>query len=116
MPPAAMPSSVVVTIVRACGPGRRSRNSSVEAGGNLGARPKPPKAGSKVRAMPFSASSSSSAVSGSVDGWMRAELPTDSTRRRAWAVSSSRCSRHAWATASSTWVNEGSPWRGSGGK
>ena len=40
----------------------------MDAGGNLGARPKPPKAGSNVRAIPRAASASSAAVSGSAEG------------------------------------------------
>ena len=76
MPPAAMPSSVFSRIAAACSESRRSRNSRVDAGGNLGARPKPPKAGSKVRAIARSASPSTASVSGSAEGAARDE-PAD---------------------------------------
>ncbi len=111
-----MASSVFVTIFSASSESRRSRNSSVEAGGNFGARPKPPFARSKVRAIPCSASSSSAEVSGSADGSIRAEWPTASTSRCACATMSPRCVRHASATASSSCGNDGIPCRGSGGK
>ena len=53
MPPAAIASSVFTTIGSASSSPRkcmRSRNSSVEAGGNFGAPPKPPYSGSNWRA------------------------------------------------------------------
>src|SRR5204863_179235 len=71
MPPAAMPSSVRVTIasvssspVRWC---LRSRNSIADAGGNLGAPPKPPHSESNCRRRPRSASPRRDSVSGAAD-------------------------------------------------
>ena len=59
MPPAAISSSVFVTMARASSPSRRSRNSSTGAFGNFGARPQPPNAGSKLARRPRTASASS---------------------------------------------------------
>src|SRR5919199_719429 len=53
MPPAAMPSSVFLTMSNSS---RRRRSSSVEAGGNFGAPPNPPHCGSNLARRPRTAS------------------------------------------------------------
>jgi hypothetical protein len=68
MPPAAIPSSVVITIESDSSSPRRSRNSSVGAGGNFGAEPQPPQIGSKPWRSAREASVSRLLVSGSRDG------------------------------------------------
>ena len=113
MPPAAIASSVVRVISSSP---RRSRYSSTGAGGNLGERPKPPQTGSKTARRFSSARSSSSAASGSGDGRRRELERMCSTRFALESRTSSRLSRHASATASSTCRKAGRPWRGSGGK
>ena len=55
-------------------------------------------------------------MSGSVDGRSVLECRTASTSCSAELVTSSRRSRQAPASASSTWRKLGSPWRSSGGK
>ncbi len=111
-----MASSVAVTIASDSSSPRRSRNSSVEAAGNFGALPKPPKAGSKVRAMPRAASARSDSVSGSLDAGAFATLRSASSIRLACRSTSPRRSRHVSATARRTSRKLGMPWRGSGGK
>ena len=95
---------------------RRSRNSSVEAGGNFGAPPKPPRSGVELTAQARAASPSNESVSGSVDGFSSADERTASTSCCAERATSARRSRYACATASSTCRKLGSPCRGAGGK
>ena len=68
MPPAAIPSRVVRTIASASSRPVRSRSSRFDAGGNLGARPKPPCSGSNCARSAETAFTTSSDVSGSLDG------------------------------------------------
>ncbi len=119
MPPAAIPSSVPSSSgiaparPRAC---RRRSSSSVECGGNFGARPKPPQRSSNCPRRTRSASSSSPSTSGSAEGAVSALRRSAPTRVSAWRATSSRRSRYASATATSTCRKAGIPRRGSGGK
>ena len=98
MPPAAIASSVVAT--RSSSP-RRSRNSSVEAGGNFGAPPKPPHSGSKPRAQAARRLGEDRVGQRLARrGERRDDARTASTSRRADSATSSRRSRYACATAS----------------
>ncbi len=112
MPPAAIASSVVVTMSSSP---RRSRNSSVDAGGNFGAPPNPPRSASNVRRRPRTASDRTVSVSGSADGSTSLDERTASTSCAADRPMSSRRSRYAVATAPSTCRKLGSPCRGAGG-
>ena len=116
MPPFAIRSSVVVTIVMADSEPRIMRNSSALAGGNFGAPPKPPYVGSNCVA---SVRSASSGVPGdrSSSGARTSEIAA----RRATVVGaaariSSRLEVHASATPSSTWRKLGMPCLLSGGQ
>ena len=90
MPPAAIASSVFVT---GSSSPRRSRNSSVDAGGNFGAPPNPPHCGSKMRPRLRAASPSTESVSGSFEGASSAESRTAATSWRADCATSARRSR-----------------------
>ena len=68
----------------------RSRNSSVEACGNLGAPPQPPHSESNWRARARVASPSMLSVSGSADGASSADRRTASTTAEAWLAMSPR--------------------------
>ena len=114
MPPSAIPSSVRRVISSSP---RRSRNSSTGAGGNFGARPQPPQLRVEARARARAArrraarrsAARPTAAGARSSGCARSSFaPERST--------SSRWSRHASATASSTCLNDGRPCRGSGGK
>ena len=95
---------------------RPIRNSSAEAGGNLGAPPKPPKFGSNWAARFCSASSITPADGASSGARTFAGALSPSTVRGADSRISSRRVLHASATPSSTWRKLGIPCRGSGGK
>ncbi len=109
MPPAAIPSSVAVTMASEPSSPRRSKNSSVEAAGNFGARPNPPKAGSNVPAIPRAPSDRSDEVRGSADGGVCATLRSASAMRLAWRSMSSRRSLQVCETARSTSSKLGRP-------
>ncbi len=113
MPPWAIASSVPSDISRSP---RASSSSITDAGGNLGARPKPPFVRSYVLHSDTSAPRTSSSWIGSTDGsscWLALSA---CTIRGAWARMSSRRFDHASSTPSSTIRQLGSPWRDSGGK
>ena len=82
MPPKAMQSRVFSTMSSSP---RRSKSSSTEAGGNFGARPKPPHSGSKEPRTPRTASPRIDSVRGSVEGRVSEE------RRRAAVSSAAVC-------------------------
>ena len=90
---------------------RPQRNASVIAGGNFGARPKPPKRGSKIVAQALDRGAEQLGRSPPC----RAAAPATIDRASAseiWPAASSTSSRrvsHASAAASSTFVNDGMP-------
>ncbi len=83
--------------------------------GNFGALPQPPLAGSNEASIPAVAVASRSGVGSSVPASSRDWSISPWTSRPPAASTSARCSRHARSTPSSTWRNEGMPWRGSSG-
>ena len=115
------PSSVRCTIESASSsPDRswtRSRNSSVEAGGNFGAPPQPPCVWSNPRSQRRAAHRrGAQADSGSARGQCpRRQRRSHRRARCACRATSPRRSRQASAIAASTSRKLGSPWRGSGG-
>ena len=126
MPPEAMASSVVDTMVSAASPPvrswARSASSSIEGWGNLGADPNPPQAGSYAAcsaAKPPCRSSAESATGrpaiASVEGicTLATTAPTSSS---AWPMTSSRRSRQAASMACRTVVKLGIPPRSPLGK
>ena len=119
MPPAAMRSSVVVSIDSASGVPRtaiRRTNSSVIGWGNFGAPPNPPQVASNDRRSSAIACDVSSSVSGSSDEASDPAREIASTTRPACCSRSVRRSRHASAIPSSTWRNDGMPCDGTFGK
>ena len=112
-----MPSRVLTTIGSASSSPRRCmrrRNSSTEAGGNLGALPKPPLTGSNAERRFRAASYRRLSVSGSAE-----ERPRRGRRRRASSPGERRrrgCrGRPSRPGFSSSCGKLASPWRGSGG-
>jgi hypothetical protein len=113
MPPAAIASSVTSTTSVAP---RASRSSSADAGGNLGAEPKPPCSMSASSRSPFTAASTSS---GPGSSWPGSTRPIAPSCERILFVASpirSRWVAHDCTTASITIRKLGIPRRGSGGK
>ena len=96
---------------------RGSRNSSVEAGGNLGACPKPPFSGSNERSSERTARAENRRGERLARTAPAARPPGSPASAPAPAGRDRRAgSRYASATARSTWRKLGIPCRGSGGK
>ena len=117
MPPSAMRSSErSTTSSDSASPTRRSSSRAIVCG-NFGAWPNPPCTGS---CCDRSAAAADASASGEGMPWSPAASSDD---RRMASVSCPPCSStssrrccQASAMASSSWVNDGMPWRGSGGK
>ena len=82
--------------------------------GNLGAPPHEPLTWSNAptRAA-FTVVNRSASMTGPLPGATVRDCSTSAdTSRWPAAITSLRCPRHAWATPSRTWRNDGIPWRG----
>ena len=90
MPPAAIPSRVFTA--GSASPRRRS-SSSAEAGGNFGARPKPPHVGSSSSSRRLVAVNTIDSVNGSEEGAAEAACSSASIITRALRSTSPRRSR-----------------------
>ncbi len=124
MPPAAMASSVVVTMVRArsarsVSESRATRPHSqdrVTAGGNFGAGPKPPHCGSNDSHSVSTAASNVAASIGALRSVCGNAPSIAAVSRPATSSTASRFVRHASATAPQMRTKPGIPWRSSLGK
>jgi hypothetical protein len=95
---------------------RASRKRITDALGNFGARPQPPCPRSSWATSASTARSRSAGSRSSPLGFNAAAPASASATRSPCSRISARLSRHALATASSTWRHDAMPIRGSGGK